>query len=296
MTSSACSGTAFTVTPENGTNGTVPTGTTYTWAPPSGTGFTGGAASSGSPTSISGTLTNSTNTVQTATYTVTPRSGNCSGSSFTITVTINPTPVVTPMSSAICSGDVFTATPINSTNGIVPVGTTYSWSAPTITGGITGGAASTGSLASITGTLINPTNAPQTATYTVTPVGPNCTGATFQLIVTVNPKPAITAMTSITCSTVGFSVTPVNGINGIVPTGITYSWPAPTGTGFTGGAAGSGSLTSITGTLTNTTTGVVTATYTVTPVSGAAGACAGALFTVTVTVNPSPTITLIYHN
>src|SRR5208283_2658316 len=36
-------------------------------------------------------------------------------------------------------------------------------------------------------TLTNPTNTIQTATYTVTPIGPDCTGATFQLLVTVEP-------------------------------------------------------------------------------------------------------------
>ena len=44
---------------------------------------------------------------------------------------------------------------------------TYTWAAPTVTGGLTGGIADVG--ASITGTLTNPTNAPQVAIYTVTP-------------------------------------------------------------------------------------------------------------------------------
>ncbi|WP_035664216.1 hypothetical protein, partial [Flavobacterium sp. ACAM 123] len=40
--------------------------------------------------------------------------------------------------------------------------------------------------------------------------------------VTVNPKPAITAMTNAACSGVGFTSTPVNTTNGVVPTGTTY--------------------------------------------------------------------------
>ena len=92
--------------------------------------------------------------------------------------------------------------------------------------------------------------------------------------------PSITAMTANTCSGVPFTVTPVNGTNGAVPAGTTYSWSAPAGTGFTGGGAGSGAS-SISGDLSNTTAGNVTATYTVTPLSGS---CTGTAFTVTVTI------------
>jgi hypothetical protein len=71
----------------------------------------------------------------------------------------------------------------------VPVGTTYSWSAPVVTGGMTGGATGTNAT-SISGTLTNPTNTAQTATYTVTPTSGTCAGATFTLTVTVNPLPS----------------------------------------------------------------------------------------------------------
>ena len=90
---------------------------------------------------ITGTLTNPTNAIQTAIYTVTPTSGSCTGSDFTVTVTVNPKPAVTNMTDVICSGGSFTAAPADGTNGIVPVITTYTWAAPTVSGGITGGAA-----------------------------------------------------------------------------------------------------------------------------------------------------------
>ena len=270
MTATVCSGNGFSVTPVDGINGIVPAGTTYSWPAPVVTGgLTGGAASSGSPASITGTLTNPTNTTQTATYTVTPTSGSCTGGTFTVTVTVDPVPAITDMATTICSGSGFSETPVNGANGIVPAGTTYSWPAPVVTGGLTGGAASSGSPASITGTLTNPTNTAQTATYTVTPTSGSCTGGTFTVTVTVDPVPAITAHDSTICSGNGFSATPVNGANGIVPAGTTYSWPAPVVTGgLTGGAASSGSPTSITGTLTNPTNTAQTATYTVTPTSG----------------------------
>jgi len=244
-----------------------------------------------------GTNLNSANGAQTATLTITTASASdlyyyCvitqSGSgcntltSNTGKVTVNPNPAITAMTTSVNSEAGFTVTPVNGVNGQVPAGTTYSWAAPSVTGGLTGGASGSGA-ASITGTLTNPTSVAQTATYTVTPTYSGCTGATFTVTVTVNPKPAITPMTLTVCSGTAFTVTPANGTNGIVPAGTTYSWGAPSGTGFTGGAAGSGAA-NISGTLTNTTQAPVTATYTVTPLSGS---CTGPNFTVTITIDPT---------
>jgi hypothetical protein len=283
ITQTLCSGDSFTVTPENGTNGVIPAGTTYAWSLPTMTGgVTGGVAGSG--TSITGTLTNPTNTTQTATYTVTPTSGLCAGNAFSVTVTISPRPAVTLITQTRCSGDSFTITPANGTNGIVPAGTTYSWSTPILTGGLTGGVAGNGT--SIIGTFTNPTNSPQTATYTVTPSSGLCVGSTFNVTVTVSPRPAVTSITETLCSTDSFSVTPANGTNGVVPAGTTYTWSIPVVTGsMSGGAAGSG--TTITGTLTNPTNTTQTAIYTVTPTTGS---CVGNQFTISVTVSPRPTI------
>ena len=60
------------------------------------------------------------------------------------------------MSKTTGSGLPFALTPTNITDGIIPVGTNFTWPAPTVTGGITGGVSGTAS-ASITGTLFNPT-------------------------------------------------------------------------------------------------------------------------------------------
>ncbi len=281
-----CSGATFTVNPVNGTNGVVPAGTTYSWAAPSVAGITGTTAGNNA-TSITGAPVNTTNAAINVTYVVTPTGNGCTSTPFNVTVTVNPRPAVTNMTASICSGATFTATPANSTNGIVPAGTTYSWSVPVVTGGITGG--SIGSGASISGTLVNPTSTPQTATYTVTASTPSCAASgTFTVVVTVNPTPAVTNMTVSACSGVAFSVTPVQGTNGTVPAGTIYSWStAPTVTGgMTGGATGSGAS-SIGGTLVNPTTSNQTATYSVTPsVSG----CSGTPFSVVATINPSVTV------
>ncbi len=305
QTATICSGNPFTINPVNGspTAATiVPSGTTYSWAVPIVTGgVTGGSAQSGQ-SSISQTLTNPTNSVQTATYTVIPTSGtsgSCVGASFTITVTVNPKPVIPAQTTAICSGAAFSITPIDglpSSATIVPTGTTYTWTAPVVTGGVTGASAQAVGVASIGQTLTNPTNSVQTVTYTVTPTSGAagaCVGATFTVTVTVNPKPVIANQTPTICSGTAFSVSPTNGVPTaatIVPTNTTYTWPAPVVTGGVTGASAQTSQTSISQTLVNPTNTVQTVTYTVTPTSGAAGACVGAPFTIVVSVNPVPAI------
>lgn len=92
-----------------------------------------------------------------------------------------PTPVIPNQTSSILSGQTFVTNP---TGGTIPTGTTYTWTAPAITGGVTGGVAQTIPQASINGTLTIPTGS-GTAVYTVTPVSGSCTGATFLVTVTV---------------------------------------------------------------------------------------------------------------
>ena len=130
-------------------------------------------------------------------------------------------PAITNMVNTACSGVAFTSAPANGVDGVMPIGTTYTWAAPGITGGLTGGAAGTNA-ANISGSLTNPTNIPQTATYTVTPKSGSCTGVPFTVAVTVDPKPAITAMTAIICSTGNFTLAPADGVNGIVPVSYTH--------------------------------------------------------------------------
>ena len=287
MTTVSCSGVLFTVSPTDHTNGIVPVGTLYTWSTPSVSGGLTGGLSGTTANYISGTLTNPTNVTQTATYTVTPLSGNCTGAAFTLTVTVNPTAVVSDMTTVSCSGVLFTVSPTNISNGIVPAGTLYSWSAPVVTGGLTGGVSATNQ-ATVYGTLKNPTNITQTATYTVTPLSGSCTGAAFTVTVTINSVAVIAPLSTTLCGGQAFTITPTNGVNGIVPAGTTYTWTAPTGSGFTGGQTQTTGVDAISGTLTNTTIGSVSATYLVTPVSGS---CTGSVFSLTVIINPVGLIT-----
>jgi len=91
-TKTICSGNSFTVSPT--TNGTdnVPSGTTYSWPTPvvSPANALTGAVASSNQTTISQALQNTTTNPATALYTVTPTTGSCAGTPFTITVTVNP--------------------------------------------------------------------------------------------------------------------------------------------------------------------------------------------------------------
>jgi hypothetical protein len=109
------------------------------------------------------------------------------GTNNGINLSIQTTPIITSITANASSDFSFSVTPVNGINGIVPAGTTYSWPAPIVTGGMTGGEASSGSPTSITGMLTNLTTTLQSATYTVTPTSGGCTGSAFTLKVIVDP-------------------------------------------------------------------------------------------------------------
>ena len=84
-----------------------------------------------------------------------------------------PTPVVTNQTATIQTGETFTVTPAGT-----PPGTTYTWSAPVYTSGVTGGSAQTIPQTSISDVLTIPIGT-GTATYTVTPVSRIMCWSTF---------------------------------------------------------------------------------------------------------------------
>ena len=293
QTQTICSGGTFTVSPtDNAPTTIIPTNTTYTWTVAANANVSGQSNQTSPQTSISQTLTNLTNVTQTVVYTVTPTSGaqgSCVGSTFTITVTVSPKPSINAQTTSSCSGVAFTFAPANGGVNIVPSNTNYSWTTPTVTGGVTGGASGNGT--SITGTLTNPTNTAQTATYTVTPTSGSCGGNAFTFIVTINPKPVIPAQTQTICSGGTFTVSPTdNAPTTIVPSNTNYTWTVAANANVSGQSNQATAQSSISQTLTNLTNQVQTVVYTVTPTSGAQGSCVGSTFTITVTVNPKPVV------
>ena len=176
------------------------------------------------PNSFSSTLQNPTiagvTLAAAGTYNVTVTLNGCTSTAGTTTVAVNPVPVVIDQTTSILSGGTFTVTPAG-----VPVGTTYTWTAPIYTGGVTGGSAQATPQSDISGTLTIPSGT-GTATYTVTPTSGSCIGATFTVTVTVTSacvpvtigtQPADNSM----CATSGNASFTVVA-NGTAP--FTYQW------------------------------------------------------------------------
>lgn len=111
-------------------------------------------------------------------------------STDTVKMVINPTPAINNMKTSVCDGFPFGVSPVDVTNGVVPIGTSYSWSAPSVPS-ITG-TASGASATDISGTLFNATTDSIDVIYTVTPKVGTCTGASFTVTATIKGTPQIT--------------------------------------------------------------------------------------------------------
>ncbi|CAN5383712.1 hypothetical protein BH10BAC3_BH10BAC3_09740 [soil metagenome] len=278
-----CSGAMFTISPVNTITSPV---TQYAWAAPTGSGFTGGLAGSG--TSISGTLTNTTNSQATATYNIVPSGGVCTGNPFTATVTINPKPSIVNQGVVVCNGS-FSIPPFIGVANIIPAGTTYSWLAPTGTN-ISGMAASGTPQPNVFGNnLVN--TAPsiaRTATYTVTPTAPagmgGCIGSNFTVVATIHPIPSATINGNATvCQAPGSTNVTFTGAGGTAPYTFTYN------------INGGGSVTTLAGNPVSVAASIATAgtfTYNLVGMTDAAniGCLAAQSGSVVVTVNPLPVI------
>jgi gliding motility-associated-like protein len=281
----ACSGSQFTDAPINSGSDIVPINTFYSWSAPTASGLTGFTAQT-NQSNFSGILTNSTNAMISVSYTVSTSNSGCIGSTYTATVNINPTPSIASKSTIICSNTAFNIV-IPTGSDIVPVGTTYSWAAPTSIG--INGLQFAASVNSVTGVLSNTTNAPINVDYNITPSAAGCVGSVFIATVTVNPVPVIVNMGPTQTGSGSTFNFPIGTGGDIVPTGTTYLWSSPVVQSGIIGAAASGtpSPTSLIGTLTNPTGGYLDATYTITPTFSS---CVGNTFKYVVRVYPKPII------
>ena len=193
QTAVICSGSTFSVIPVNGVptaTTIVPAGTTYSWPIPSVTGGITGGSTQSNQSSISQTLANNSTTVQTATYTVTPTANRCNGNPFTVTVSVNPKPIVNTISDiTYCNGVPASAIYFSSTT-TPSASVSYSW---TSTFDVGFGFSGTGNITAFT--ALNTTNAAITATVTVIAAINGCSGIpkTFKVIVNPTPNATITA-------------------------------------------------------------------------------------------------------
>ena len=219
-------------------------------------------------------VTNTGNTTQTATITVTPSSAGCPGLPQTFTITVNPTPnVAQPVNQVLCNG---ASTNAITFNGAVS-GSNFSWTNSNTSIGLA--ASGTGNIPAFTAT--NTGNSPQTATITVTPSASGCTGLPQIFTITVNPIPNVTRPADQDlCDGANTNIITFNG----TVSGSTFNW-TNNNTSIGLGASGTGDIPAFTATNTSNTT--QTATITVTP---SAAGCNGLPQTFTITVNPIPNV------
>ena len=218
----------------------------------------------------------------TATITITPHIGaSCVGAPISYTITVNPTPAVTPIvNQVLCNGATTAAVTITG-----PVtGTVYTWTNSTTSIGLA--ASGTGNIAAFT--AVNLGSAPVTATITVTPTftnaGTTCTGTPVTFSITVNPTSTVNGVSNQTLCN-GASTTAITFTGAV--TGTTYNWTNSTASiGLA--ASGSGNIGSFVAT--NAGAVAVTATITVTPV---AAGCTGTATSFTITVNPTATVNAV---
>ncbi|RYY40121.1 MAG: PKD domain-containing protein [Chitinophagaceae bacterium] len=86
-TASACTGVAFSYTATSAT-----AGATYSWSRPAVAGISNAAVTNNTGNPINETLVNTTAAPVVATYTITPSANGCTGTPFTLNVTVNPSP------------------------------------------------------------------------------------------------------------------------------------------------------------------------------------------------------------
>jgi gliding motility-associated-like protein len=249
---------------------------------------------------ISDVLSNPTDNPQTVTYTIVPISptGCAAGPPVVVVITVEPTPQVVPgpMTQTICNDgttSIFLNSPSTFTNGVI----TFNYTV-VATGGVTGFTTPVVGLPNnfeITDILHNPTDAPQTVTYTVVPISPECSAndPIKIVIVTVNPSPKVdpTPATQSICNDGNVNVvlnSPSTFTSGAIS--FNYSVVATGGvTGFTTPVTGISNGFIISDVLHNPTNAPQTVTYSIVPLSPT-GCPDGAIKTVVITVNPTPQV------
>lgn len=236
-----------------------------------------GIAASGSGNIASFTAANATTSPVAATITVTPSANSCTGSSTSFDITVNPTPDVNAVSNqTLCNGSSTSAV----TFGGSVSGTTYAWTNNTPSIGLA--ASGSGDIASFAAT--NTSNAPVTATITVTPTANGCTGAASTFTITVNPTPTVNAVSNQTLcnNTATTAVTFTGNVSNT-----SYSW---TNSLASVGIAANGLGDIVSFAATNATASPVAATITVTP---SANNCTGSSTSFDINVNPTPDVNTV---
>ncbi|WMN11344.1 PKD-like domain-containing protein [Marivirga salinae] len=279
-----CSGQQLSFTPTSNVAGTV-----FTWTVNAPATITGEASGTGT---IDDVLTNTGNAIETVTYTVTatgPGPESCANTTtqdYVVTVNPNPVQTITNNEAIVCEGigvDIDYSTPTSggdiSVQANYPTGVTGSIDYSTLT--------SIGATGTITESLDNTTDSPQTVDYTFTVSGNGCPTSSETVSVQVNPTPTFTNLPATTdiCSGEQLNFTPTSDVAGTV-----FTWTVNAPATITGEASGIGTIDDV---LTNTGNAIETVTYTVTATGPGPESCANTTTQdYVVTVNPNPALTI----
>lgn len=240
---------------------------------------TGGSIGTGNV--IAQTLTTISNASGEAVYAITPMVNGCSGISSTVSIIVNPIPVVTinPVAGqTLCSGQttaIFFSSPVINTN--------FNWTVNQTN--LNGTAAGTGTSIAQTLSVVLPSLG--TATYEVTPTSNGCVGASAQVSVNVKPIPDFSSVPTQApiCSGDSTSIALSPSLTGTILTWTVLQ------NGVSGALGNSG--TSINQVLETTGYSAGEAIYSITP---ELNGCVGAPISVSVIVNPLPRPSLIGGN
>jgi gliding motility-associated-like protein len=239
---------------------------------------------------------------ETVTYSVKPTSLlGCIGATQTVSVRVNPTPVIQNVLDTICSGLNFNLVPTHQLpiGNIVPLNSSFTWPTPSyLSGTLIGPLEQTTNNKTISQKINNKTNAPIELIYQITPKSGTtggCTGKPFEYKVLVKPTPEILTYTQDSiCSSDSKTYLPKNGLptsDNIVPSNTKYTWNTPVAIpngsvdGMIAETVGSNQIDL---NLTNPTTQFGRVVYSIIPTSDK---CTGKAFEIPVVVKPLPLIT-----
>lgn len=232
---SVCSTDPATLALVNGGATILPAGTTFTWGLPTTSGGITGTTTGTTQAVFSQTLTNTTTAIQTATYSVTPISGSCTGSPFSVVITVNPIPQLSSdlFPNDMCSG-TFSYTPTSAT-----AGAQWTWTRAAVAGIAESASQSAGYPTPGTGivneTLTNTTTSPIPVIYEFITSANGCSRLEGVTVI-VNPTPIANPIggPATVCAGTGNTFF----YNVTQNPGSTYSWEVPAQ--FVVAAAGSG--------------------------------------------------------
>lgn len=272
----------------------------FTWEATTNANVDGESDTEQTTSTITDQLSNTTSTDQVVVYTVTPTGdGTCIGDSFTVTVTVHPEPTSDDITEEVCSDEALDIA-LNGglTNSVDILGYTYTVISSNGTDVPAGSDRSDTTQANITDTYTNLTSAPVLITYTVTPISTDsCAGATFDVDVTVNPEPVLSASLDTTiCSDALVGV--VLAVEGTSVTADSFEVVSvsPNSLTSSGGSPITSFPTIITDineiaddSWTNETGNPVQVIYQITPITGD---CKGDPVNIIVTVDPAAVVTI----